>query len=188
MSEDGLVSVRSALSAWDTIARIEAELAAKGVTIFAKIDHAAGAAAAGDIASDHLDHFWQCKGVAPLMQACQRAGIDLPLKALVRGRYGLADLQRSSLARPKARAWPVHRTGYQRHVGNARRTYTACNRSRSGLIALPSGGQQRSCCPLKMPCITSIERTRLVSFANKNWGGVTCATFWLCCLPFLLCR
>jgi uncharacterized protein (DUF302 family) len=83
MSEDGLVSVRSALSAWDTIARIEAELAAKGVTIFAKIDHAAGAAAAGDIASDHLDHFWQCKGVAPLMQACQRAGIDLPLKALV---------------------------------------------------------------------------------------------------------
>ena len=35
MSHDGLVSVRSTLSARDTIARIEAELAAKGVTVFA---------------------------------------------------------------------------------------------------------------------------------------------------------
>jgi len=47
MSDDGLVSVRSAHSARETIARVEADLAAKGVTIFAKIDHAAGAAAAG---------------------------------------------------------------------------------------------------------------------------------------------
>jgi uncharacterized protein (DUF302 family) len=47
MSDDGLVSVRSAHSARETIARVEADLAAKGVTVFAKIDHAAGAAAAG---------------------------------------------------------------------------------------------------------------------------------------------
>jgi len=47
MSDDGLVSVRSAHSARETIARVEDDLAAKGVTVFAKIDHAAGAAAAG---------------------------------------------------------------------------------------------------------------------------------------------
>jgi uncharacterized protein (DUF302 family) len=84
MSEDSLVSVRSALSAWDTIARIEAELAAKGVTIFAKIDHAAGAAAAGmTLPPTTLIIFGNAKAGTPLMQACQRAGIDLPLKALV---------------------------------------------------------------------------------------------------------
>jgi uncharacterized protein (DUF302 family) len=46
MPDDGLISLRSAHSGQKTIARVEAELAAKGVTVFAKIDHAAGASAA----------------------------------------------------------------------------------------------------------------------------------------------
>jgi|GEM_PF-6240245 len=47
MPDDGLISLRSAHSGQETIARVEAELAAKGVTVFAKIDHVAGASAAG---------------------------------------------------------------------------------------------------------------------------------------------
>lgn len=47
MSGNGLISIRGAHSARDTIERVEAGLAAKGVTVFAKIDHAAAAAAAG---------------------------------------------------------------------------------------------------------------------------------------------
>ncbi len=84
MSDDGLVSVRSAHSARETIARVEADLAAKGVTIFAKIDHAAGAAAAGlTLRPTTLIIFGGAQAGTPLMQAYQRAGIDLPLKALV---------------------------------------------------------------------------------------------------------
>jgi uncharacterized protein (DUF302 family) len=84
MSQDGLVSVRSSFQAQDTIARIEAALAAKGVTIFAKIDHAAGAVAAGmTLRPTTLIIFGNARAGTPLMQACQRMGIDLPLKALV---------------------------------------------------------------------------------------------------------
>ena len=84
MPDDGLVSLRSAHSAEDTIARVEADLAAKGVTLFAKIDHAAGAAAAGlALRPTTLLIFGSARAGTPLMQACQRIGIDLPLRALV---------------------------------------------------------------------------------------------------------
>jgi uncharacterized protein (DUF302 family) len=84
MSQDGLVSVRSALSVQDTIARIEAELAVRSVKVFAKIDHAEGAAAAGmTLRPTMLIIFGNARAGTPLMQACQRAGIDLPLKVLV---------------------------------------------------------------------------------------------------------
>jgi uncharacterized protein (DUF302 family) len=84
MPDDGLVSLRSVHSAQETIARVVADLEAKGVTIFAKIDHAAGAAAAGLILRPTtLLIFGGARAGTPLMQADQRAGIDLPLKALV---------------------------------------------------------------------------------------------------------
>ena len=89
MSDNGLVSVRSAHSARETVARVEADLAAKGVTVFAKIDHAAGAAAAGlTLRPTTLIIFGGAQAGTPLMQAYRRAGIDLPLKAL--GRTGTA--------------------------------------------------------------------------------------------------
>ncbi len=54
------------------------------MTIFAKIDHAAGAAAAGlTLRPTTLIIFGGAQAGTPLMQAYQRAGIDLPLKALV---------------------------------------------------------------------------------------------------------
>jgi uncharacterized protein (DUF302 family) len=80
MPDDGLISLRSAHSEQETIARVEAELAAKGVTVFAKIDHAAGASAAGMILHP-TTHFRQ--RTRRHAAHADLPGIDLPLKALV---------------------------------------------------------------------------------------------------------
>jgi uncharacterized protein (DUF302 family) len=54
------------------------------MTVFAHIDHAAGATAAGlPLRPTDLLIFGAAKGGTPLMQAVQTIGIDLPLKALV---------------------------------------------------------------------------------------------------------
>jgi uncharacterized protein (DUF302 family) len=64
--------------------RLEAELKAKGVQIFARIDHAAGAAEAGlSLRPTELLVFGNARAGTPLMQSIQSIGIDLPLKALV---------------------------------------------------------------------------------------------------------
>lgn len=84
MPDEGLVSIRSAYSVQDTIARLEADLAEKGAAVFAKINHAEGAAAAGlALRSPTMVIFGGARAGTPLMQACQCAGIELPLKALV---------------------------------------------------------------------------------------------------------
>jgi uncharacterized protein (DUF302 family) len=54
------------------------------MTVFARIDHAAGAAEAGlPLRPTELLIFGNAKAGTPLMQANQAIGIDLPLKALV---------------------------------------------------------------------------------------------------------
>ena len=64
--------------------RLEAEISAKGMKVFARIDHAGGAAEAGlELRPTELIIFGNARGGTPLMQATQTAGIDLPLKALV---------------------------------------------------------------------------------------------------------
>jgi Uncharacterized conserved protein len=64
--------------------RLEAEISAKGMEVFARIDHAAGAAEVGlKLQPTELIIFGNARGGTPLMQASQTAGIDLPLKALV---------------------------------------------------------------------------------------------------------
>jgi len=64
--------------------RFEAEVRARGLTVFAHIDHAAGAAAVGlSLRPTELLIFGNAKAGTPLMQATQTLGIDLPLKALV---------------------------------------------------------------------------------------------------------
>jgi len=83
VSEDGLVSVASKYSVKDTLDRLEADLRAKGVTVFARIDHAAGAASvAMPLRPTEVLIFGNPKGGTPLMQANQTIGIDLPLKVL----------------------------------------------------------------------------------------------------------
>jgi uncharacterized protein (DUF302 family) len=84
MEDTGLVTVGSAHSTAETLARLEATLKAKGVQVFARIDHAAGAAAVGlDLRPTMLLIFGDARAGTPLMQADQRAGLDLPLKILV---------------------------------------------------------------------------------------------------------
>lgn len=83
MAENGLVTIASKHSVKATIDRLEAAAKAKGMTVFARIDHAAGAAAVGmPLRPTELIVFGNAKGGTPLMQASQAIGIDLPLKAL----------------------------------------------------------------------------------------------------------
>jgi uncharacterized protein (DUF302 family) len=64
--------------------RLQAEIRAQGMTVFARIDHAAGAAEVGlMLRPTELIIFGNARGGTPLMQSAQTAGIDLPLKALV---------------------------------------------------------------------------------------------------------
>ena len=84
MSDNGLVTLQSAHDFATTLDRLTTALEGKGATIFARIDHAAGAASAGlALRPTTLVVFGNPKGGTPLMQAAQTAGIDLPLKALI---------------------------------------------------------------------------------------------------------
>jgi uncharacterized protein (DUF302 family) len=84
MSVDGLITVSSSFGPEETMKRLEAEVRAKGMTVFARVDHAAGAAEAGlPLRPTDLLIFGAAKGGTPLMQTAQTIGIDLPLKALV---------------------------------------------------------------------------------------------------------
>ena len=84
MAADGLITMRSSHGPKDTMNRLEAQVRAKGMTVFARIDHAAGAAEAGlPLRPTELLIFGNAKAGTPLMQAEQAIGIDLPLKMLV---------------------------------------------------------------------------------------------------------
>lgn len=79
----GLISIRVAGGADAAATRLEAAIAAKGLTVFAKVDHAAGARQAGLSMRPTLLHmFGNPRGGTPLMLIDQRLGIDLPLKVL----------------------------------------------------------------------------------------------------------
>jgi uncharacterized protein (DUF302 family) len=81
---DGLTTIASSFGAKQTMDRLEAEVKAKGLTVFARVDHAGGAAAVGmSLRPTELLIFGNARGGTPLMQAGQTAGIDLPLRALV---------------------------------------------------------------------------------------------------------
>jgi uncharacterized protein (DUF302 family) len=84
MAADGLITIRSQFGPEETMNRYEAAVRAKGMTVFAHIDHAAGATAVGLLLRPtDLIIFGNARGGTPLMQSAQTTGIDLPLKALV---------------------------------------------------------------------------------------------------------
>jgi uncharacterized protein (DUF302 family) len=83
MSENGLITIASSHSVKETLDRLEASLRGNGVTVFARIDHAAGAASVDmSLPPTELIIFGQPQAGTPLMQAQQSMGIDLPLKML----------------------------------------------------------------------------------------------------------
>jgi len=81
---EGLTSIQSKFGPKETMDRLQAEIRAQGMTVFARIDHAAGAAEVGlTLPPTEVIIFGNARGGTPLMQAVQTVGIDLPLKALV---------------------------------------------------------------------------------------------------------
>jgi uncharacterized protein (DUF302 family) len=80
---DGLVAVKSPLPPKATLDKFEAIAKERGLMVFARIDHAAGAAKVGKtLRPTELLIFGNPQGGTPLMECAQSAGIDLPLKAL----------------------------------------------------------------------------------------------------------
>jgi uncharacterized protein (DUF302 family) len=84
MGADGLTTVESHFGPKETLDRLEADVKAKGLTVFARIDHSAGAAAVGmTLLPTAVLILGNARGGTPLMQSNQLIGIDLPLKVLV---------------------------------------------------------------------------------------------------------
>ena len=81
---EGLTSIQSDCDPKETMDRLETEIQARGLNVFARIDHAAGAAEAGlTLPPTKLMIFGNARGGTPLIQSAQTVGIDLPLKILV---------------------------------------------------------------------------------------------------------
>ncbi len=82
-ADNGLVTKPSKYSVPDTINRVENVVKSKGMTVFARIDHAGEAEKAGlKMQPTQLLIFGNPKGGTPLMQAAPTIAIDLPMKAL----------------------------------------------------------------------------------------------------------
>ena len=83
IAADGVIEVKSANGVKDTINKLESAAKERGLIIFARIDHAAGAQKIGKtLRPTELIIFGNPQGGTPLMECAQSAGIDLPLKAL----------------------------------------------------------------------------------------------------------
>lgn len=84
MTIEGLVCLPSRHGPTETMDRLIATVEARGMTVFARVDHAAGAHAVGlDLRPTDLLLFGNPRGGTPLMQVAQSIGIDLPLRVLV---------------------------------------------------------------------------------------------------------
>ncbi|HEX4140479.1 MAG TPA: DUF302 domain-containing protein [Candidatus Methylacidiphilales bacterium] len=80
----GIASIASSFSVETTLEKLKAFIAAKGLQLFAHIDHRAGAKAAGlDMQPAHVLIFGTAKAGTPLMVANPLLALDLPLKVLV---------------------------------------------------------------------------------------------------------
>jgi uncharacterized protein (DUF302 family) len=81
---EGLITLKSPHGAKVTMDRLESLAKQRGMNIFARIDHAAGAASVGEtLLPTEVLIFGNPRGGTPFMACAQTVGIDLPLKALV---------------------------------------------------------------------------------------------------------
>ncbi len=84
MPANGVLQTASPYSVDETVQRLEATLAQRGVQLFALVDHSGEAAKAGlNMPPTKLLIFGSPKAGTPIMLATPSAAIDLPLKALV---------------------------------------------------------------------------------------------------------
>jgi len=82
-ADRGILDVRSHHSVPETIARLESQAVAHGLTIFARIDFSGDAAGVGlSMRPMQMLIFGNPRAGTPLLVAAPRTGLDLPLKAL----------------------------------------------------------------------------------------------------------
>jgi uncharacterized protein (DUF302 family) len=82
-ADNGLITVKSPYTVDETLDRFEAAVTKKGMTIFTRIDHAAGAAKLGKALRPTVVLIFGNPNIGTLlMQSEQTAAIDLPLKLL----------------------------------------------------------------------------------------------------------
>jgi uncharacterized protein (DUF302 family) len=82
-SDNGIVHLQIPYSVPETLQRLEALVTAKGLTIFARVDHSGEAAKIGmEMQPTELLLFGSPKSGTPMMIASPTLAIDLPLKAL----------------------------------------------------------------------------------------------------------
>ena len=83
-AQQGIMKVKSAHDVKTTADRLESALTEKGMKVFARIDHAAGADSIGEsIAPTELIIFGNPKVGTGLIKCAQSSAIDLPMKALI---------------------------------------------------------------------------------------------------------
>jgi uncharacterized protein (DUF302 family) len=83
-TQNGIVSIPSHHSVDETVEKLKAMLQAKGIQLFALVDHSGEAAKAGlNMPPTKLLIFGNPKGGTPLMLAAPSVAIDLPLKILI---------------------------------------------------------------------------------------------------------
>jgi uncharacterized protein (DUF302 family) len=79
-----MLTVISSSGHGETLTRLLDSIARRGLTVFARIDHAAGAREVGmELAEEVVVLFGSPRAGTPLMQADPRVGIELPLRILV---------------------------------------------------------------------------------------------------------
>jgi uncharacterized protein (DUF302 family) len=79
-----MIVKRSASGHAETVAALTAALERRGLTLFARIDHAAAAREVGlELADEEVVLFGNPRGGTPLMQEDRRIGIELPMRMLV---------------------------------------------------------------------------------------------------------
>ena len=83
-NKNGLIQIPSHYSVEETVQRLQSTFAAKGLQMFALIDHSGEAAKVGlTMRPTKVLIFGSPKGGTPLMVAAPSLAIDLPMKALV---------------------------------------------------------------------------------------------------------
>ena len=83
LDSNGIIKIKSTHSVTETINKLEAVLNKKGMTIFKRVNHTAGAEKVGlQLRPTELLIFGNPKVGTPLMLCAQTAALDLPQKAL----------------------------------------------------------------------------------------------------------
>ena len=84
LDDKGMVHRSSSHSVPDTLQRLEAALAKRGIPVLVRIDHSGAAAAVGlEMRPTELLIFGNARAGTPLMLSAPTVALDLPLKALL---------------------------------------------------------------------------------------------------------